>query len=117
MPAAPPKIRFDSGVFIVELGDEFTHLQETVLGDLHIISLLALSVEPPRLAIEMSKVKYIGSAVIGRFVDISKQLRERGGTFGLLNTNAFCQSVISLSKLEPILPTVESVAEMAAVAT
>lgn len=112
MKASPATVRFDSGVFVVGLGEELSHLQEGVLSDLEFLSQLAQSIDPPRLAIEMSHVKYLGSAAIGKFVDISKTLRERGGTIGLLNANAFCQSVISLARLEPLLPTVERLEEM-----
>ena len=99
-----PKVRFDSGVFVVELGEDFSHLQEHVIDELKIIPLLSKSIEPACLVIDMTNVKFIGSAAIGLLVDASKTLTDRGGSFGLLNANQYCQTVISMAKLDSILP-------------
>ena len=99
-----PQVRFDSGVFVIELGEDYSHLQENVLAELKIISLLGNSIDPARMVVDMKDVKFIGSAVLGLFVDVSKNLTERGGSFGLLHANKFCQTVISMAKLSSILP-------------
>ena len=104
-----PRVRFDSGVYVVELGEDYSHLQESVLKELNLLPQLAESIEPACLLIDMANVKFIGSAVIGMFVNVSKSLNERGGAFGLLHANQFCQTVIGMAQLSSFLPSYDSI--------
>ncbi|MEZ5944745.1 MAG: STAS domain-containing protein [Planctomycetaceae bacterium] len=104
MAKTSPLVKFVDGSFEIVLGPDFSHLYEHDLDDLRMILLLAESVEPPQLIVDMSQVKFIGSAVIGMFVTASKSLASRGGTISLLNPNQLCQTAISLARLNSILP-------------
>ncbi|MCA8994390.1 MAG: STAS domain-containing protein [Planctomycetaceae bacterium] len=104
MAKTPPLVKFVDGSCHIVLGADFSHLYEHDLDDLRIVLLLAESVDPPKLIVDMSQVKFIGSAVIGMFVTASKTLAKRGGTVSLLNPNQLCQTAISLSKLNSLLP-------------
>lgn len=103
-----PRIYTQRDVFIVELGTEYSHLYESLLDGLTILPLLAESVDQPRLVIDMKNVKFIGSAVIGHFVTVSKKLAERGGRLMLANTNQFCRAAVKLSNLDSMMPCVDS---------
>lgn len=93
-----PKVRFDSGVYVIELGEEFASLYENKLDQLQLLPMLAKSVSPARMVVDMSHVKFIGSALIGKFVDVSKTLAARNGSFGLLNANEYCRTVITWTR-------------------
>jgi anti-anti-sigma factor len=82
---------------------------------LQLLPLLAQSVSPARLVVDMSNVKYIGSALIGKFLGVSRILAARNGSFGLVNMNGYCRTVISLTKLARFLPRHDSLEEVTAV--
>lgn len=110
-----PTVRFVEGVYIIELGEEFASLYENKLDQLQLLPVLAKSVSPARVVVDMSHVQFIGSALIGKFVDVSKTLAARNGSFGLLNANEYCRTVINLTKLASFLPHYGSLEEAAAV--
>ena len=92
----PPAIHIESGQCVVELGPEYSHLHESMLSHLTILSDLAESTDPPKLVIDMKEVKFIGSAFIGLLAEISNRLKERGGSLSLASVNSYCQSAIDL---------------------
>lgn len=101
---ATPSVRFVDGVYVMELGPEFASLYEHKLDQLQLLPMLARSAFPARVVVDMSHVKFIGSALIGKFVEVSRTLSARNGSFGLVNTNEYCRTVISLTRLESFIP-------------
>ena len=101
---SPPVVRFRKDHFLVELGPDYSHLQEALLKHLQVLPHLADSIEPGHLILDMKEVKFIGSTFIGLLVSVSKRLKSRGGHFALLNTNKFCETVIELAGLSEFLP-------------
>ena len=106
---APPTLRIHRGIFVVELGSDYSHLYESMLNDLALLPLLAASIEPAELVIDLSPVEFLGSAAIGHFVSVAKTLNARGGSLRLAAANNFCRTAISLSKLESLMPCIDSV--------
>lgn len=108
---APPILKSIDGVFVVELGEDYSHLQEQMLEELGLLTVLGDSAEPPCVALDVSTVQFIGSAFIGRLVTLSRKLTERGGGFALINASKFCLTAISMSGLNPLMPNYETVGQ------
>ena len=106
---APPRIGTCGNAFVTELSTDYSHLYEPMLEDLAVLPLLAASIEPPRLVIDMSNVQFIGSAAIGYFVTVAKTLNKRGGWLKLANPGQFCRAAIGLSNLDIVMPCTDSV--------
>ena len=104
----PPVLRSVDGVLLVELGEEYSHLHEDMLQHLQVLPLLAESIEPARIVIDMRHVKFIGSALIGQMLAMSRKLTARGGSLGLVHANKFCETVINLARVSSMLPTYAS---------
>ncbi|MCA9062802.1 MAG: STAS domain-containing protein [Planctomycetaceae bacterium] len=106
---SPPVVRFVEDNFVIEPGEDYSHLHASFQEHLQIITLLAESIDPPRMLFDMSHVKFIGSAALGQLVAVSRRLTLRHGRFGLLHVNAFCETAINTAKLSKILPSFASV--------
>ena len=105
----PPSVSFADGVFVVTLGPEYTHLHENMLDSLALLPLLADSVVPARMVIDLAPVQFIGSALIGHLVAISQRLAARqDGALALCNLNKFCRTALSVSNLDSMMQTFES---------
>ncbi|MEQ9406071.1 MAG: STAS domain-containing protein [Fuerstiella sp.] len=104
----PPAVRFVDGVFVIEPGDDYSHLHKNVLEHLTLLPLLAESIQPPLLVLDMKPVQFIGSAAIGELVLVSRRLKSRHGAFALASANRFCQTTLGLASLESMLPNFES---------
>lgn len=105
----PPSVSFADGVFVITLGPEYFHLHENMLENLALLPLLADSIVPPRMLIDMAPVQFIGSALIGHLVAINKRLTAReDGALGLCNLNKFCRTALSVSNLDSLLQTFDS---------
>ncbi|MCP4783204.1 MAG: STAS domain-containing protein [Fuerstiella sp.] len=112
----PPSVSFADGVFVITLGPEYSHLHENMLDNLALLPMLADSIVPPRMVIDMAPVQFIGSALIGHLVAISQRLSAREeGALGLCNLNKFCKTALSVSNLDSMMQTFDS--PEAAVAT
>ena len=105
---APPQVRCSHGVFVVELGSDYSHLYESLVEHLAILSLLADSAASARLVLDLSNVDFIGSALIGQLVATSRKLTARNGAFALASVNKYCRTAINLTGLKSMLPTYES---------
>ena len=101
---APPVLKTIEGVFVVELGEDYSHLHEQMMENLGLLDQLGQSAVPPLVALNVSSVQFIGSAFIGRLVSLSRRLADRDGAFALIGANKFCQTAIGLSGLQAMLP-------------
>ena len=113
---APPVLRCVDGVLLVELGEDYSHLHEDSLQHLQVLPLVAESFEPARIVVDMAHVKFIGSALIGQLLAMSKKLARRGGSLSLIHANRFCQTVISMANLSSMIPSYDSLAVAVAAA-
>ena len=108
----PPEILNQQSVTIIRLGEDYASSFGNLLEDLAFIQQLAQSVTPPRLVVDLTNVKFIGSAFIGFMVTVYKTITSReSGRFALCGLNSFCQSAISISKLQDRFEIFETVDE------
>ena len=105
---APPVVKTSDSVFILELGKDYAHLHENLLEHFAILPLLADSVEPAQLVLDMHNVKTIGSALLGQLIAVSKRLSDRNGSFAISRASSFCKTAINAARLDSMLPTYES---------
>ncbi|MEO2017293.1 MAG: STAS domain-containing protein [Fuerstiella sp.] len=105
----PPSVSFADGVFVITMGPEYSHLHENMLESLALLPLLADSIVPARMVIDMAPVQFIGSALIGHLVAINQRLIARDdGALALCNLNKFCKTALSVSNLDTLLQTIDS---------
>ncbi len=104
----PPVVKIHDGAFVVELGKDYSHLHENLLEHLAILPLLANSVDPAQVVLDMRNVKTIGSALLGQLISVSKRLSTRNGSFAIVGASNFCKTAISVANLDSMLPTYES---------
>lgn len=62
----------------------------------------AAHADPPRLVIDMSETKFIGSSFIELVVRAWKRIRSRDGAMALCAVQPFCREVLSVSRLDTI---------------
>ncbi len=113
---APPEVRQQDGVTIVEFGPDWDNLYENML-DVVTDSLLKIGdeAEPPRVIIDMPHTKFFGSAYLGLLLRVSNRLKMRGaGCFGLSRLTPYCKAIIEKTQLDEIWQTFETVDEAVA---
>ena len=71
---APPQVRCSHGVFVVELGSDYSHLYESLVEHLAILSLLADSAASARVVLDLSNVDFIRSANSSRKIVDDRRL-------------------------------------------
>ena len=85
------------------------------LANIKKLKALIEAVLPPEelhVLLDMSKITYIDSSVIGYFVDLLNRFRGRTGSFGLIAINPKIQNILELANLTKffaIFPSVDSV--------
>lgn len=100
----PPEVLLQNSVTIIRLGEDYASLYENMLENLSFIQQLAQSATPPCLVVDLRHVKFIGSAFLGLMVTVYKTTTAReSGRFALCGLNTFCQTAISISKLENLI--------------
>ena len=105
---APPVVKTFDGVFILELGKDYSHLHENLLEHLAILPHLADSAEPAQVVLDMHNVNTIGSAFLGQLISVTKRLSARNGSFAIVSASSFCKTAINGAGLDSMLPTYES---------
>ena len=100
----PPEVLRQNSVTIIRLGEDYASLYENMLENLSFIQQLAQSATPPYIVVDLRHVKFIGSAFLGLMVTTYKTTTAReSGRFALCGLNTFCQTAISISKLEKLI--------------
>ena len=100
----PPEVLRQNSVTIIRLGEDYASLYENMLENLSFIQQLAQSATPPYIVVDLRHVKFIGSACLGLMVTTYKTTTAReSGRFALCGLNTFCQTAISISKLENLI--------------
>lgn len=93
-----------NGVTVVGLGTDFESLYESDLVKLRSVRELADTVLPPVMVIDLSKIKYFGSAFIGFLFAVARCLDERGdGQLGLCNLAPFARMALETTKSDTII--------------
>lgn len=92
------------GVTIIRPSAEHSSLFENVLEEVGLTADMAKSLSNPRLIVDLSNVKFVGSAFLGRCILLQRVLQEReGGRFAIANMNSFCTAAFSVAKLDTVL--------------
>ena len=100
----PPEVLRQNSVTIIRLGEDYASLYENMLENLSFIQQLAQSATHPYIVVDLRHVKFIGSAFLGLMVTTYKTTTAReSGRFALCGLNTFCQTAISISKLENLI--------------
>jgi anti-sigma B factor antagonist len=97
------QVRRQKNVTVVELDAEydaldqarFEHARELLLAE-------AQTVQPPLMALDLSKTAYMGSAFIEVIFRAWKRLRQRGGRLVLCGLQPFCADVLRATRLDTI---------------
>lgn len=99
----------DQGVTILELGREYDALDEATFQQARDAVVRAADhAEPPRLLVDMSQTVYISSSFMELLFRAWKRIRQRQGRFAVCCPNAFCDEVLTVSRVDrlfPVLPT------------
>lgn len=89
------------GVTIIVLGQSYASLDDATLDDVGgLILTTATAIEPPRLVLDMSATKYLGSAFIELLVRAWKRLTERGGSMAICGLAPLCREVLRVSRVD-----------------
>ncbi len=96
-------------VSVIELGPSYESLDACLLEDVGGVLLGEASrADPPRMVLDMTGTRYVGSAFIELLVRAWKRLTERGGTMVLCGVQPLCAEVLrvtGLNRLWKALPT------------
>jgi anti-sigma B factor antagonist len=103
------QISIRDGVTVVCLGPDFESLYESELVKLQSVRELADTASPPVMIIDLSNIKYFGSAFMGFLFAIANRLIQRGdGRLGLCNLAPFARMVLETTKSNTIIGLFES---------
>jgi len=90
-------------VTVIEFGPSYDSLNETALTETGGVLLgEAVHAEPPRLLLDLSGTRFIGSRFIELLVRAWKRLKQRGGTMALCGLQPFCSDVLHSTKLDTV---------------
>ncbi len=100
----PPEVLRQNSVTIIRPGENYASLYEKMLENLTCIQQLSQFATPPYIVVDLQHVKFIGSAFLGLMVTTYKTTTAReSGRFALCGLNTFCQTAISILKLENVI--------------
>lgn len=81
-----------SGNFVMEISDEFNLLMSTLTAG-----------GMKKVVFDLSELKYIDSTGIGIFINVTKQVRARGGDLVFYNVNPKILEIFNLVKLNDFI--------------
>ena len=70
--------------------------------------------DPPRMALDLSEVRFFGSSFIELVFRVWKRLKERGGAMVLCCLHPYCAEVLRVTKLDTLWPSCSTHEEAAA---
>jgi len=86
-------------------GPSYAGLETQALQELGEVLLSeAAYADPPRLVIDMSETKFVGSSFIELLVRAWKRIQGRHGMMALCAVQPFCREVFGVSRLDTIWP-------------
>ncbi len=87
-------------VTIIEFGPSYDSLDDETLEEAGGFLLTeAVCADPPRMILDLSHTRFIGSSFIELLVRAWKRLKERGGTMALCGVQPFCAEVLEITRL------------------
>ncbi|MDD4267209.1 MAG: STAS domain-containing protein [Pirellulales bacterium] len=93
-------VSHQNGITIVELESRYDSLDDASLGQLSQVLLEAASgPQRPRLLLDFSATRFIGSTFIGLMVRVWKRIRDRDGQMGICCLAPFCQETLVIARL------------------
>src|ERR1700693_1085621 len=105
VPAAKaPSITQEDGVTVITLGSEYESLQETELETLKGTLLdTAERADPPLIVLDLSNLRYLGSALIESLFRTWNHLKSRpGGRLALCGLTSYCREVVEITHLDQL---------------
>jgi anti-anti-sigma factor len=95
------RVRQERNVTIIELDAEYGALnRETFNAARELLLSEARTVEPPLVALDLSRTAYMGSAFVEVMFRAWKRLRERNGRLVLCGLQPFCADVLRTLQLD-----------------
>lgn len=114
--AKTPSVTREQGVTVIALGTEYENLSDSELDELKTVLVDAVSrAEPPLIVLNLSHLRFFGSAFIEALFRAWNQLNVRpGAKFCLSGLSSHCREVVEITHLDqlwPIFPTWEEAVE------
>jgi anti-sigma B factor antagonist len=112
MAKAPHVVR-EEGVTVVTLGPEYESLEETELETLKGTLLeVAEKADPPLVVLDLSHLRFFGSALIEALFRAWNTLKARpGGRLSLCGLTSYCREVVEITHLDQLWSIYETRAE------
>ena len=104
--AAHPEIRHVGAVTIVALGPEYDSLDGEILDSVRELLLAAVdAADPPRLVVDLSHTKFMGSSFIQVLFAAWEALKRKGqAKLALAGMTNYCEEVIQITHLNQVWP-------------
>ena len=98
-------VRQVGGVTVAELLDEqIGRLDTEAVNEVsEALSALLPKDRPGRLLVDLGRVEFMGSTLLGTLIRLSKRATENKGSVKLCSLNASIQRIITVAKLGPIM--------------
>jgi anti-sigma B factor antagonist len=102
--AKAPSVTSEAGVTVVTLGPEYENLEETELETLKVALLdVAERAEPPVVVLDLSHLRFFGSALIEALFRAWNHLKTRpGGRLALCGLSGYCREVVEITHLDQL---------------
>jgi anti-sigma B factor antagonist len=111
--ARGPSVTCEEGVTVVTLGPEYENLEETELDTLKGALLeVAEKADPPLVVLDLSQLRFFGSALIEALFRAWNHLKARpGGRMSLCGLTSYCREVVEITHLDQLWSVFETRAE------
>jgi anti-sigma B factor antagonist len=102
--AKRPSVTSEAGVTIVTLGPEYENLEDTELETLKGVMLdVAEQADPPVVVLDLSNLRFFGSALIEGLFRAWNHLKARpGGRLSLCGLTSYCREVVEITHLDQL---------------
>lgn len=102
--ASSPHVYREGCVTVIELGEEYQSLDETVLTDLRDLILKAVDdADPPLVVLDLSHTTFFGSSFIELIFRAWNRIEaKKDGRFVLSGLTPYCREVISITHLDEL---------------
>ncbi len=99
-----PSVTSEAGVTIVTLGPEYENLEDTELETLKGVMLeVAEQADPPVVVLDLSHLRFFGSALIEALFRAWNHLKARpGGRLSLCGLTSYCREVVEITHLDQL---------------
>src|SRR4051794_2744150 len=96
-----PVVTREQGVTVIAPGPEYEHLPDLHIDELKALFLeIGTQAEPPLVVLDLSQLRFFGSAFIEVMFRVWHQVNGRGGKFALAGLTAYCREVVEITHLD-----------------